>query len=112
MPTEPSARDREQARRVSPCRLPMRCRAAQTERGLWLAPVCPDCRRADAIARALAAREAEVREPYRRLLALLAQLQDADHDHAGTMDDDCHACLLYERVMQDAAAIRALGGGA
>ena len=93
MPTEPSARDLEEARLVSPC-----------PNEAYAAPACGQddcdaCQRADAIARALAAREAAVRE---------AAAQVAEQSQAG----DGRKEARYVTASRIAAAIRAQGGGA
>jgi hypothetical protein len=108
-------RDREAARRLSPCyrNHPL------THYGCG---GCPDCTRADAIARALAAREAEVREARKpHIDALVGWLHELVAQGrvprtcgaCGTPNASCDMdCAVSAYMSNDiAAAIRA-GGGA
>lgn len=111
MPTEPSARDREEARRIAG-----RCWYATGDSpdatcdAVGAPDRCVQCVETDAIATALAAREAEGREAM--MVALRAVQNEARgwNQRRGTLND---ACLRFNRIDEiTAAAIRAQGGGA
>ncbi len=106
MPTEPSARDREEARRIAG-----RCWYATSDSpdatcdAVGAPDRCVQCVETDAIAHALAAREAAVREAIAAYLD--AEASGGPMPHMGDYDRGwCRGLVVA------AAAIRAQGGGA